>query len=96
MYDNRYKFEWDEGKNSENVLKHGISFEDARLAFFDSNSIIMPDRAHSADEDRFFCVGKVESEIATVRFTMRGERIRIFGAGYWRRGKWVYENEERN
>ena len=29
----------------------------------------------------------------TVRFTYRGDVIRIFGAGYWRRGKAIYERE---
>jgi hypothetical protein len=26
-----------------------------------------------------------------VRFTYRGSVIRIFGAGYWRKGKQIYE-----
>ena len=29
--------------------------------------------------------------ILTVRFTYRNQRIRIIGAGYWRRGKKIYE-----
>jgi uncharacterized DUF497 family protein len=29
--------------------------------------------------------------VMTVRFTWRDNRIRIFGAGYWRKGKTVYE-----
>jgi hypothetical protein len=29
----------------------------------------------------------------TVRFTYRSEVIRIFGAGYWRKGKQIYEHE---
>ena len=31
--------------------------------------------------------------IATVRFTYRDKVIRIFGAGYWRKGKQIYEQE---
>ena len=27
----------------------------------------------------------------TVRFTWRDRKIRIFGAGYWRKGKAIYE-----
>lgn len=46
-------------------------------------------------EDRFFCYGMVEGEILTVRFTMRKKNIRIVGAGYWRKGrKTYYENQE--
>ena len=28
-----------------------------------------------------------------VRFTYRGETIRIIGAGYWRKGRRLYEKE---
>jgi len=34
---------------------------------------------------------KVDDGILTVRFTYRDEIIRIFGAGYWRKGKKTYE-----
>jgi hypothetical protein len=33
--------------------------------------------------------------VMTVRFTWRGSRIRIFGAGYWRKGKRLYEQQNR-
>ncbi|MEI6747001.1 MAG: hypothetical protein WCL34_13640 [Methylococcaceae bacterium] len=33
------------------------------------------------------------SSILTVRFTYRHNRIRIIGAGYWRKGKKIYEKE---
>jgi hypothetical protein len=36
----------------------------------------------------------VDNEILTVRFTMRLEQIRIIGAGYWRKGKKVYYEEQ--
>jgi hypothetical protein len=31
--------------------------------------------------------------ILTVRFTYRREVIRIIGAGYWRKGREIYERE---
>lgn len=34
--------------------------------------------------------------IATVRFTKRGKRIRIIGAGFWREGRKFYEAERKN
>ena len=40
-------------------------------------------------------VGRVERGVLTVRFTYRGDVIRIFGAGYWRKGKRVYEQEHK-
>jgi hypothetical protein len=86
-------FEWDEKKNRENLDKHGISFELAQYAFADSNRIIAEDLSHSGKEKRYYCFGKVNDGIITVRFTYRKNIIRIFGAGYWRKGKKIYENK---
>jgi uncharacterized DUF497 family protein len=86
-------FEWDERKNKNNLEKHGVSFEFAKKAFFDPNRIIIEDLEHADDEERFFCLGKADDGILTVRFTYRDKNIRIFGAGYWRKGKKRYEKE---
>lgn len=50
-------FEWDERKNRENRRKHGVSFEEARTAFFDENARVIPDPQHSEDEERFVLLG---------------------------------------
>lgn len=50
-------FEWDERKNRANRKKHGVSFEEARSAFFDENARVIPDPAHSEDEERFVLLG---------------------------------------
>lgn len=86
-------FEWDETKNLENQHKHGVSFTEAQYAFFDENRVIAEDVAHSQQENRYYCFGLNENKtgILTVRFTYRATRIRIIGAGYWRKGKKVYE-----
>ena len=88
-------FEWDESKNSANINKHGVSFFDAQYAFSDPNRIILEDLKHSQIEKRFYCIGKVGVDIITVRFTYRGFQIRIIGAGYWRNGKKIYEEENK-
>lgn len=44
-------------------------------------------------EERFYCFGRVERGVLTVRFTYRDGVIRIIGAGFWRKGKAVYEQE---
>ena len=67
-------FEWDEKKNSENQLKHGVAFEAAQYAFADPQRVIAKDLFHSQEEERYYCFGKV-------------------GAGYWRKGKQTYEEE---
>jgi uncharacterized DUF497 family protein len=89
------RFEWDENKNKENILKHGVSFYEAQDAFYDKNRVIALDIKHSLErEKRFFCLGKIRDKILTVRFTIRTDKIRIFGAGYWREGKEKYEKKK--
>ena len=86
-------FEWDEAKNTANLEKHGVSFFEAQDAFFDVNRIIAEDLDHSQKEKRYFCFGKVNDGILTVRFTYRKNFIRIIGAGYWRKGRKIYEQK---
>lgn len=86
-------FEWDEKKDKENQLKHRVSFYEAQNAFLDPNRLIAKDLDHSVDESRYYCFGKVDRGIMTVRFTYRGYKIRIIGAGYWRKGRKIYEQE---
>jgi len=88
-------FIWDMNKSIENILKHGVSFEIAQQAFFDDKRKIRFDEKHSDHEKRYYCYGLVEEEILTVRFTIRNEDIRIIGAGYWRKGRKIYyENQK--
>jgi hypothetical protein len=90
-------FEWDEAKNIENQRKHNVSFYEAQYAFLDRNRIIAEDIEHSQDEKRYYCFGldKEGNGILTVRFTYRSGHIRIIGAGYWRKGKKIYEQENK-
>jgi uncharacterized DUF497 family protein len=87
----KVNFEWDDNKNKSNQEKHHLSSKKAQYAFLDESRIIAEDLEHSQDEKRYFCFGKVENEIITVRFVYRNNKIRIFGAGYWRKGKKIYE-----
>jgi uncharacterized DUF497 family protein len=88
-------FEWDERKNRTNQEKHGVSFDEAQHAFFDPGRMIAEDLSHGGSERRYFCFGRVGRGVMTVRFTWRAGRIRIFGAGYWRKGRKVYEEQNR-
>ncbi len=92
---NKSDFEWDENKDRVNQTKHSVSFALAQLAFLDQNRIILEDLEHSSKENRYYCLGKVSEGILTVRFTYRSNKIRIFGAGYWRKGKKFYEKENK-
>ena len=51
------RFDWDRDKNLSNIEKHGISFKEAALTFFDPNAETFSDEAHSQDEERFILIG---------------------------------------
>jgi hypothetical protein len=88
-------FEWDHAKARANFLKHGVTFETARLAFDDPGLVLAEDASHSAAEVRYFAFGRVHGGVLTVRFTIRQDRVRILGAGFWRRGRTFYEQAHR-
>ena len=87
------RFEWDETKDRLNQRKHGVPFALAQYAFADARRVVLEDEDHSASERRFYCLGQVGGGVLTVRFTCRDNVIRIFGAGYWRKGKTIYEKQ---
>lgn len=88
-------FEWDEVKDKENQSKHGVSFLIAQQAFLDPHRVIAEDITHSAEENRYYCIGCVGEGILTVRFMYHGNVIRIYGAGYWRKGRKIYEEQNK-
>ncbi len=90
------EFDWDDDKNTNNISKHGVSFFEAQNAFFDKNRVIAHDIKHSTNrEQRYFCFGKINNRIISVRFTIRCNKIRIIGAGYWREGRIKYEEKNK-
>lgn len=50
-------FEWDNKKAASNLEKHGISFDEAKTAFWDPNARVIHDPDHSTNEDRFILLG---------------------------------------
>jgi uncharacterized DUF497 family protein len=84
-------FVWDVKKEAANLRKHGVDFETAARAFKDPDRKIYTDEQHGQTEERLFCLGKFRGKILTVRFTYRAGSIRIYGAGYWRKGRRYYE-----
>jgi uncharacterized DUF497 family protein len=75
------EFEWDEKKNAVNVQKHGISFEEAAMAFFDPLHSEIFDGLHSGFfEDRWKAFGLAGSTLLMVSYTIRGGRIRLISA----------------
>lgn len=87
-------FEWDQKKNDINISKHGVSFYEAQRAFLDPMRVIAEDIEHSKVEKRYFCFGMVDGAVMTVRFMYKDQVIRIYGAGFWRKGRKIYEKEK--
>ena len=75
------QFEWDLAKASENLAKHGVSFEEAATVFRDTLSVTGADPDHSVDEERFIIFGASTSgRLLVVAHTERGDIIRIISA----------------
>lgn len=60
------KFEWNETKNRANVLKHGISFEEASEIFNDPMIVSKLDIRYEYAEERWFSVGATKKGIITM------------------------------
>jgi uncharacterized DUF497 family protein len=86
-------FIWDYEKEAINISKHGVDFTTASKAFKDTKRKVFTDSQHSKSEARYFCIGKVNKKVLTVRFSYRKNKIRIIGAGYWRKGRKYYEKD---
>ncbi len=87
-------FIWDGQKEIANLEKHGVDFRTAAGAFADPQRKIYTDAGHSEEEERLFCLGKVDGKVLTVRFMYREGRIRLIGAGYWRKGAYYYDKKD--
>ena len=74
-------FEWDPQKAKSNLIKHGVSFEEASTAFQDTLSLTIDDPLHSIDEDRVVLIGMLnKNRLLVVVHTERGDNIRIISA----------------
>jgi uncharacterized DUF497 family protein len=45
------EFAWERRKARSNLVKHGVSFEEARTIFLDDNSRLIDDPDHSEEEE---------------------------------------------
>jgi uncharacterized protein len=74
------KFEWDERKNTQNLLKHGISFQEAQT-IFDGNIFNWIDDRFNYGEIRETSIGTIQGVvIIVVVHTERNGITRIISA----------------
>eukprot|EP01038_Epipyxis_sp_PR26KG_P018442 gene18442-26001_t len=76
-----FKFEWDNQKAQSNLLKHGVSFDEAVSVFGDALALTFSDSDHSMDEDRSRTYGiSTKERLLVVVHTERRNSIRIISA----------------
>ena len=51
------QFVWDDHKHQINQKKHGVSFEEAKSAFYDECARLLIDPDHSETEERYLLLG---------------------------------------
>jgi uncharacterized DUF497 family protein len=78
------RFEWDEIKNRQNLLKHDLRFETAVLVFDDPCALTQADQ-YSEDEERWVTLGAIDAGVVlfvvhTWRERSGEEVIRIISA----------------
>jgi len=83
--------EWDQAKDLANRRKHGVSFEEASELFRSvADYLEILDESHSAAEDRFIALGRIQRGLILIIWTERHEEIiRIISA------RWATKNEQR-
>ena len=74
------EFEWDDDKAASNLVKHGVSFEEATFAFDDAFAIEDIDPAALHNEYRTQWIGWDGQRLLVVIHTDRGPRKRIISA----------------
>ena len=73
--------QWDEAKAQSNLIKHGVSFEEAVTVFEDPNAVTFNDDEHSKYEERLVTIGyTVQLRVLLVVNTDREDNIRIISA----------------
>jgi uncharacterized DUF497 family protein len=75
------QFEWDPKKAKQNLIKHGVSFDEAVAAFYDPLSATFDDPNHSENEQRYITIGfSSQGRLLVVAHAERGGNIRIISA----------------
>lgn len=75
------KLEWDEEKAAANLVKHKVSFEEAKTVFADPLYVDFYDPDHSFDEHRYIIIGESQQRrLLIVSYTERDDTVRLISA----------------
>ena len=90
-------FDWDDGNNRKNNLKHDVSSAEAEQLFFNEPLLLLPDTLHSYTESRIHALGKTDGgRRLHVTFTLRfnNSMIRVISArDMHRKERAIYEQQ---
>jgi uncharacterized DUF497 family protein len=88
-------FDWDEEKAKSNLVKHGISFDEATSVFDDPLFLTFADPEHSLREQRFLIMGEsARGRLLVVSYTDRKDITRLISARpATRKERKAYESE---
>jgi len=90
------EFEWDVVKSEACFIDRGFDFAYAIQAFLDPNRVVRADTRWDYGEDRYQLLGRIDSRVFFLVYTLRGETIRIISARKAnRREVKTYENTAR-
>jgi len=97
-----YDFEWDAAKAISNLVKHGVTFDQAATVFADALALTVFDAAHSQSGERWFTLGHDRSGmLLAVAYTYQlteshRAHVRIISArAATKRERLFYEDEPR-
>lgn len=74
-------FEWDDGNQDKNLMKHGVTNGECEEAFSDDRKVVREDRKHAHAESRHYLIGRTNNgRILFISFTVRKKMIRVISA----------------
>lgn len=75
------EFDWDIWNFSKNLEKHSVTIFEIEEIFFNEPLIIYPDINHSQQEERFYCLGRTNTNIKLfTSFTIKDNKIRVISS----------------
>lgn len=74
-------FDWDEGNQEKNWLKHHVATSECEETFFNLPLLLQTDPSHSQAESRYFVLGQTNAgRYLFIAFTIRNDKIRVISA----------------
>ena len=74
-------FQWDDGNSNKNWHLHAVSDGECEDVFFNIPLVIVSDKKHSGDEQRFYALGRTDADRRLfIAFTVRNKLIRVISA----------------